>query len=179
MKHGEPQPSQQFMAGLASLTGRALPKSGAQTTERKCGQSYASTTAMQPAAATVRHPAMTGPCSDLSILHSVRSIQNAMCVSEERTQGLPNQGLTGALSAQSSHTAWLQYHAHHRGSNASIQHWRKTRYIQGYDRTQPDTLVDPHKASLEIPDFLKPGRGGRSDDDQKDEGKKQEGKDQD
>ena len=106
-----------------------------------------------------------------------------MCVSEERTQGLPNQGLTGALSAQLSHTAWLQYHAHHRGSNASIQHWRKTRYIQGYDRTQPDTLVDPHKASLEIPDFLKPGRGSRSGGDQQAGGKarkdeKKEGRNQ-
>ncbi|WP_297316157.1 amino acid ABC transporter permease [Bifidobacterium indicum] len=47
-----------------------------------------------------------------------------------------------------------QYHAHHRGSNASIKHWKKTRYIQGYDRTQPDTLVDPK--SLDIPEFLKP-----------------------
>ncbi len=77
----------------------------------------------------------------------------------------------------------LQYHAHHRGSNASIQHWRKTRYIQGYDRTQPDTLVDPHKASLEIPDFLKPGRGSRSAGDQKAEGKtrkdKKDGSDKD
>ncbi|MBH9972348.1 amino acid ABC transporter permease, partial [Bifidobacterium sp. W8109] len=45
------------------------------------------------------------------------------------------------------------------------------RYIQGYDRTQPDTLVDPHKASLEIPDFLKPGRGSRSGGEQKAEGK--------
>ena len=68
----------------------------------------------------------------------------------------------------------LQYHAHHRGSNASIQHWRKTRYIQGYDRTQPDTLVDPRKG-MEIPDFLKPGRGGRSSGGQKAEGETKKG----
>ena len=48
----------------------------------------------------------------------------------------------------------MQYHAHHRGSNASIKHWKKTRYIQGYDRTQPDTLIEPK--SMEISDFLKP-----------------------
>lgn len=60
-----------------------------------------------------------------------------------------------------------QYHAHHRGSNASIRHWKQTRYIQGYDMTQPETLVD-HK-STEIPDFLRPvleggkKKGKRSD----------------
>ena len=32
-------------------------------------------------------------------------------------------------------------------------------------------MDDPHKASLEIPDFLKPGRGGRSDGDEQAEGK--------
>ena len=26
-----------------------------------------------------------------------------------------------------------KYHVHHRGTNASIHHWRRTRYIQGYD----------------------------------------------
>ncbi len=36
-----------------------------------------------------------------------------------------------------------QYHVHHRGSNASIRSWRRTRYEQGYDETQPDSQVDP------------------------------------
>ncbi|PJM76247.1 amino acid ABC transporter permease [Bifidobacterium simiarum] len=31
-----------------------------------------------------------------------------------------------------------QYHVHHRGTNASIHNWRKTRYEQGYDETHPD-----------------------------------------
>lgn len=26
-----------------------------------------------------------------------------------------------------------KYHVHHRGTNASIHHWRQTRYLQGYD----------------------------------------------
>lgn len=47
-----------------------------------------------------------------------------------------------------------QYHVHHRGSNASIQQWKRTRYMQGYDRTQPDTLVD-RKGNKELSDFFK------------------------
>lgn len=33
------------------------------------------------------------------------------------------------------------YHVHHRGSNASIHNWRRTRYTQGYDETQPQSQV--------------------------------------
>ncbi|BDR54775.1 ABC transporter permease [Bombiscardovia apis] len=55
----------------------------------------------------------------------------------------------------------LQYHVHHRGSNASIRHWRETRYMQGYDETHPETQVD-HK-SHEIPDFLKPHLGSHEE----------------
>lgn len=36
-----------------------------------------------------------------------------------------------------------QYHVHHRGSNASIRNWRRTRYEQGYDETQPDSQIIP------------------------------------
>ncbi|RSX56198.1 ABC transporter, permease protein [Bifidobacterium dolichotidis] len=31
------------------------------------------------------------------------------------------------------------YHVHHRGTNASIHHWRQTRYTQGFDETHPET----------------------------------------
>ena len=37
----------------------------------------------------------------------------------------------------------LKYHAHHKGSNASIRNWRHTRYVQGYDETHPESQVDP------------------------------------
>ena len=36
-----------------------------------------------------------------------------------------------------------QYHVHHRGTNASIRNWRRTKYEQGYEPTQPDSQVDP------------------------------------
>ena len=32
----------------------------------------------------------------------------------------------------------LTYHAHHRGSNASIHNWQRTRYEQGFDEAHPD-----------------------------------------
>ncbi|MEE1295365.1 MAG: amino acid ABC transporter permease [Bifidobacterium sp.] len=35
------------------------------------------------------------------------------------------------------------YHVHHRGTNASIRHWRRTRYTQGYDETHPESQVTP------------------------------------
>lgn len=31
------------------------------------------------------------------------------------------------------------YHVHHRGTNARIHEWRRTRYVQGYDETQPQS----------------------------------------
>lgn len=36
-----------------------------------------------------------------------------------------------------------QYHVHHRGTNASIRNWRRTKYEQGYEPTQPDSQIDP------------------------------------
>ena len=32
----------------------------------------------------------------------------------------------------------LTYHVHHRGSNASIHNWQRTRYEQGFDEAHPD-----------------------------------------
>ncbi|WP_347013093.1 ABC transporter permease subunit, partial [Bifidobacterium longum] len=47
-----------------------------------------------------------------------------------------------------------KYHVHHRGTNASIRNWRRTRYEQGYDTTQPESQVDPETG--EFPAFRKP-----------------------
>ncbi|RBP99542.1 amino acid ABC transporter permease [Bifidobacterium xylocopae] len=47
----------------------------------------------------------------------------------------------------------LQHHVHHRGSNASIRHWRQTRYMQGYDDTHPESQAAPHPH--EMPGFLR------------------------
>ena len=44
-----------------------------------------------------------------------------------------------------------QYHVHHRGSNASIREWRRTRYMQGYDETHPESQVDPQ--TMEFPEL--------------------------
>lgn len=44
-----------------------------------------------------------------------------------------------------------QYHVHHRGSNASIHEWRKTRYMQGYDETHPESQVDPQVGEFPMP----------------------------
>ena len=46
-----------------------------------------------------------------------------------------------------------QYHVHHRGSNASIRQWRRTRYMQGYDETHPESQVDPQ--TMEFPELFK------------------------
>ncbi|MDB6653744.1 ABC transporter permease subunit, partial [Bifidobacterium longum] len=46
-----------------------------------------------------------------------------------------------------------KYHVHHRGANASIRNWRRTRYEQGYDATQPESQVDPETG--EFPAFRK------------------------
>ena len=46
-----------------------------------------------------------------------------------------------------------KYHVHHRGTNASIRNWRRTRYEQGYDATQPESQVDPETG--EFPAFRK------------------------
>lgn len=44
-----------------------------------------------------------------------------------------------------------QYHVHHRGSNASIREWRRTRYMQGYDETHPESQIDP--PTMEFPEL--------------------------
>ena len=46
-----------------------------------------------------------------------------------------------------------KYHVHHRGTNASIRNWRRTRYEQGYDVTHPESQTDPNTG--EFPAFLK------------------------
>lgn len=46
------------------------------------------------------------------------------------------------------------YHVHHRGTNASIQHWRDTRYQQGYDYTQPSSLEFASKRARFQADIL-------------------------
>lgn len=51
------------------------------------------------------------------------------------------------------------YHVHHRGTNASIREWRRTRYEQGYDETQPERQVDP--LTGEFPASERKARGMR------------------
>ena len=51
------------------------------------------------------------------------------------------------------------YHVHHRGTNASIHNWRRTRYTQGYDETQPQSQVS--KEGHQHHHRPHPGRGGR------------------
>jgi glutamate transport system permease protein len=46
-----------------------------------------------------------------------------------------------------------QYHVRHTGSNASVQDWRRIRYVQGYDETHPESQVDPQ--SKEFREFLR------------------------
>lgn len=38
-----------------------------------------------------------------------------------------------------------QYHVHHRGTNASIHQWRKTKYVQGYDVVHPEPQEETEK----------------------------------
>ncbi len=40
------------------------------------------------------------------------------------------------------------YHVHHRGSNASIHNWRRTRYAQGFDETQPESQIQVHHRGM-------------------------------
>lgn len=47
------------------------------------------------------------------------------------------------------------YHVHHRGSNASIRHWRQTRYVQGFDETHPESQVEFDKNGRPIKDTAK------------------------
>ncbi|WEV73378.1 amino acid ABC transporter permease [Bifidobacterium sp. ESL0798] len=49
-----------------------------------------------------------------------------------------------------------QYHVHHRGTNASVHEWRKTRYMQGYDATHPESEKEPDH--VEFPDISLPGK---------------------
>ncbi|MBS5560015.1 MAG: amino acid ABC transporter permease, partial [Bifidobacterium longum] len=42
-----------------------------------------------------------------------------------------------------------KYHVHHRGTNASIRNWQRTRYEQGYDATQPESQVDPETGEFQ------------------------------
>lgn len=47
------------------------------------------------------------------------------------------------------------YHVHHRGSNASIRHWRQTRYVQGFDETHPESQVEFDKNGRPIKETSK------------------------
>lgn len=59
-----------------------------------------------------------------------------------------------------------QYHVHHRGTNASIHQWRRTRYVQGYDETHPESQVEHKPMELpEIPDLFKFSEDKESDSD--------------
>lgn len=40
------------------------------------------------------------------------------------------------------------YHVHHRGTNAAIDEWRHTRYVQGFDETHPESQKDVRKHTL-------------------------------
>ena len=46
-----------------------------------------------------------------------------------------------------------RYHVHHRGTNASIHEWRRTRYEQGYDVSHPelDDGDDDDSATVAVP----------------------------
>jgi glutamate transport system permease protein len=48
-----------------------------------------------------------------------------------------------------------QYHVHHRGSNASIHNWRRTRYEQGYDATQPESQSEAEADDPQQPEMAK------------------------
>ena len=51
-----------------------------------------------------------------------------------------------------------RYHVHHRGSNASIREWRRTRYMQGYDETHPESQRDFQKEKEAWPFFKDNGK---------------------
>lgn len=55
------------------------------------------------------------------------------------------------------------YHEHHRGSNASIHEWQKTRYMQGYDEKHPDVAQQRHHLEVALPGI--PGTHKKRDSD--------------
>ena len=56
------------------------------------------------------------------------------------------------------------YHEHHRGSNASIHEWQKTRYMQGYDEKHPDGARQRHRLDVPLPGV--PGTRKNRDEDE-------------
>ena len=55
------------------------------------------------------------------------------------------------------------YHEHHRGSNASIHEWQKTRYMQGYNEKHPDVAQQRHHLEVALPGI--PGTHKKRDSD--------------
>ncbi|MDF7663682.1 amino acid ABC transporter permease [Bifidobacterium sp. ESL0763] len=95
-------------------------------------------------------PAEPEPVAPIAIMDAsnVNQIAVAKEVDEDRYGGVPRQ-----------------YHAHHRGTNASVRHWRQTRYEQGYDSTQPDSERQPERHVPPLPN-LRPhphGEGHKAD----------------
>lgn len=85
-------------------------------------------------------PTEPEPVAPIAIMDAsnVNQIAVAKEVDEDRYGGVPRR-----------------YHVHHRGSNASVREWRKTRYMQGYDATHPESEKDPEH--IEFPDIPIPG----------------------
>ena len=65
-----------------------------------------------------------------------------------------------------------KYHVHHRGTNASIHHWRRTRYLQGYDehhlKTGDEVEQDNKNATNTTKSNRKDNRKNGSKDNRKD-----------
>jgi glutamate transport system permease protein len=93
-------------------------------------------------------PAEPEPLAPIAIMDAsnVNQIAVAKELGEDRYGGAPRR-----------------YHVHHRGTNASVRHWRQTRYEQGYDATQPESEKCKERAEHGIPlQNLRP-RGNKSD----------------
>ncbi|WEV58333.1 amino acid ABC transporter permease [Bifidobacterium sp. ESL0728] len=86
-------------------------------------------------------PAEPEPVAPIAIMDAsnVNQIAVAKELGEDRYGGAPGQ-----------------YHIHHRGTNASVHHWRETRYMQGYDATHPDSAGK--RDHVEFPDIPHPHR---------------------
>lgn len=84
-------------------------------------------------------PTEPEPVAPIAIMDAsnVNQIAVAKELGEDRYGGAPNK-----------------YHVHHAGSNATARGWRRQRYEQGYDATQPDSERDPER--LEFPEIPLP-----------------------
>ncbi|KFI40116.1 glutamate ABC transport system permease GluD [Bifidobacterium actinocoloniiforme DSM 22766] len=93
---------------------------------------------MQKRTAAPAAPVDVEPVPPLAIMDAsnVNQIAVAKEVDQDRFGGAP-----------------LQHHVHHRGTNASIRHWRETRYMQGYDDTHLESQAEAKAHG--ITDFLR------------------------